>query len=335
MGPMSDAQEIREAAREVIEVEARAVRAMLDAVDERFERACRMILACRGAVLTSGVGKAGHIARKLAASFSSTGTPAHFLNPAEALHGDVGAVREDDIVLALSYSGQTDEILGMVSVVKKLGAPLIAMTASDATPLAKAADVTLRMGPVEEACPLRLAPSASTTAMLALGDALLLTVMKLRRFTAEQFALYHPAGQLGRKLLKVREAMTFRKGENLPLASDRLSVGQVLHEVSHIKRRSGAVVLVDDEGRLSGLFTDADLRRLITSGVRDALQRPIAQVMTHNPRSLHGDQLASEAVALMRQFRFDEWPVIDDDRRPIGLIDVQDLVVLRMFDAGG
>jgi arabinose-5-phosphate isomerase len=193
----------------------------------------------------------------------------------------------------------------------------------------------LAFGKVEEACPLGLAPSASTTAMMALGDALALTVMKLRDFSAEDFALFHPAGQIGRKLIRVGEAMTFRRGENLPVASDQLTVAQVLHEVSNIKRRSGAVVLTDAAGKLSGLFADSDLRRLITDDDGSALSRPISTVMTRSPKRISENALASEAMAILRQYRIDELPVVDDQNRPVGLIDVQDLVVLRMLDVDG
>ena len=333
--------EIRQFAQQVLEVEASAVRGVR--LDERFDRAVRLILDCPGAVLTSGIGKAGHVARKLSASFSSTGTPSHFLNPAEALHGDMGSVRKGDVVVILSYSGESDEILRMLSVLKKLGHPVVAVTAAATNALARFSDVVLELGRIEEACPLRLAPSASTTAMLALGDALFLSVMKARNFTADDFALYHPAGQLGRKLIKVREAMSFHAGENLPVASDRLTVGQVLHEASSAarstkrstKRRSGAVVLVDETGKISGIFTDGDLRRLITGDDGTALRRPVREVMTPNPKRIGGDRLASEAMAVMRPLRIDDLPVVDDDDRPIGLIDIQDLVVLRMLDVEG
>ncbi len=325
---------LREFARQVLETEAAAVRSLIPLLDEGFDKAVRLILDCSGAVLTSGIGKAGHVARKLSASFSSTGTPSHFLNPAEALHGDLGAVRRGDLVMILSHSGESDEILRMLSVVKKLGHPIIALTATDANALARFSDVVLRLGRIEEACPLGLAPSASTTAITALGDALFLSVMKARQFTADDFAVYHPAGQLGRKLIRVAEAMTFRLGENLPVASERLTVGQVLHEVSSIKRRSGAVILVDDAGKMSGIFSDGDLRRAITDDDGSALRRPIGQVMTRSPKRVRGDQLASEAMALMRQFRIDELPVVDDVDRPVGLIDIQDLILLRMFDVG-
>jgi arabinose-5-phosphate isomerase len=325
--------ESRQFAEQVIAAEINALRGLVPALDEHFDKAVRLVLDCPGAVLTSGIGKAGHVARKLSASLSSTGTPSHFLNPAEAMHGDLGSVRRGDVVVVLSYSGESDEILRMLSVLKKLGAPVIAMTSGTSSQLGRNADVVLKLGRIEEACPLGLAPSASTTAMTALGDALFLTVMKWRKFTAEEFALYHPAGQLGRKLIRVREAMTFRAGENLPIASDRLSVKQVLHDVSAIKRRSGAVILVDDAGKISGIFTDGDLRRTFTDvDAAAALARPIRDVMTRNPRRIHGDQLASEAIALMRPLRIDELPVVDGQDRPIGLIDIQDIVVLRMLD---
>jgi arabinose-5-phosphate isomerase len=292
----------------------------------------RLILDCPGAVLTSGIGKAGHVARKLSASFSSTGTPSHFLNPAEALHGDLGSVRKGDVVLILSYSGESDEILRMLSVVKKLGNPVVVITSTATNSLARFADIVLRVGKIEEACPLGLAPSATTAALAALGDAVFLAVMKSRSFTAEEFALYHPGGQLGRKLIKVKEAMSFRVGENFSVVSDRFNVGQVLHEVSSIKRRSGAVVLVDDHGKISGIFSDGDLRRAITNDDGSVLKQPIRELMTRNPKRIRGEQLASEAIAMMRPYRIDELPVVDDEDHPIGLIDIQDLVVLRMLD---
>jgi arabinose-5-phosphate isomerase len=330
----------RQFAIEVIEIEAAAVKGVARMIDQRFDQAVRLILDAPGAVLTSGIGKAGHIARKLSASFSSTGTPSHFLNPAEALHGDLGSIRKGDVVVILSYSGESDEILRMLSVIKKLGHPVIAVTSTAGNALARFSDVVLELGRVEEACPLGLAPSASTTAMLALGDALFLAVMKARDFTADEFALYHPGGQLGRKLIKVKEAMSFRAGENLPVASDALTVGKMLHEASAIsssfkrsnKRRSGAVVLVDVSGKISGIFTDGDLRRLITDDDGSALKKPIREVMTHEPKRIDGERLASEAMAVMRPLRIDDLPVVDADDKPIGLIDIQDLVTLRMLE---
>jgi len=323
---------VRGFAAGVIQTEADAVRAAAAAIDDRFERAVRMMHDCRGAVLTSGVGKAGFIARKIAATLSSTGTPSYFLNPGDALHGDVGAIRKGDIVLILSYSGESDEIVRMLSVIRKLDHPVIAITSSESSSLARFSDIVLALGKIDEACPLGLAPSATTTAMLALADALALSVMKQREFTAEDFALFHPAGQLGRKLMKVKEAMTFRVGENLPVASDRLTVAEVLAETSRIKRRPGAVILVDDGGRISGIFTDADLRRLLTDRDGSALSRPVREVMKRNPKRVRAEALASQVMALMKEYRIDEVPVVDDEDRPVGLIDVQDLVVLKMFD---
>jgi arabinose-5-phosphate isomerase len=326
------AEDILQFARQVIQAEAAAALAMTGAINDSFERAVRLVLECRGSVLTSGVGKAGHVARKLSATFASTGTPSHFLSAADAVHGDLGSIRKGDEVLILSSSGESDEILRLLSLVKKLSHPVIAMTASASNGLGRGADVVLSMGKIEEACPLGLAPSASTTAMMALGDALALSVMKVRNFSAEEFAVFHPAGQIGRKLIRVKEAMTFRLGENLPVASDQLTVGQVLHEVSSIKRRSGAVILTDRAGKLSGIFSDGDLRRLVTDNDASALDRPISSVMTRSPKRVNESALASEAMAILRQYRIDELPVVDDEDRPVGLIDVQDLVILRMLD---
>jgi arabinose-5-phosphate isomerase len=322
-------------ARQVIEAEAAAIRLVASAIDASFERAVRLILGCTGSVLTTGVGKAGHVARKLSATLASTGTPSHFLSATDAVHGDLGSIRRGDIVLILSASGESDEILRLLNLVKKLDHPVIAMTSSATSGVGRSADIVLAFGKIEEACPLGLAPSASTTAMMALGDALALTVMKLRNFSAEDFALFHPAGQLGRKLIRVKEAMTFRRGENLPVASDQLTVAQVLHEVSNIKRRSGAVILIDGKGKLSGIFSDGDLRRIITDNDASALTRPISSVMTRNPKRVRENALASEAMAILRQYRIDELPVVDDNDCPVGLIDVQDLVVLRMLDVDG
>ena len=327
--------DIAQFARCVIDTEAAAVAAMGRCVDgEPFAAAVRLLLACPASVLVSGIGKAGHVARKVSATLASTGTPSHFLSAADAAHGDLGSVRNGDVLVLVSASGESDEILKLLDVVKALGHPVVAVTATNTNTLGRRADVTLATGKIEEACPLGLAPTASTTAMLALCDALALTVMHLRRFTAEEFAVFHPAGQLGRKLIRVREAMTFKLGENLPVTSDRLTVSAVLHEVSQIKRRSGAVILVGDDGRMSGIFTDGDLRRLLTDDDGRGLARPMAEVMHRDPKRVAADALATEAMAVMRQHRIDELPVVDPDGRPVGLIDVQDLVVLRLFDVG-
>jgi arabinose-5-phosphate isomerase len=337
--------QIRQFGRQVIDTEAAAVRAMAEAVGDDFVKAVRLILDCPASLLATGMGKAGHVARKLSATFASTGTPSHFLSPADAVHGDMGSLRKGDIVLILSASGESDEILRVLSITKKLGHPVIAITAGRNSTLGRHADLVLPMGRIEEACPLGLAPSSTTTAMLALGDALALTVMKMRNFTAENFAVFHPAGQLGRRLIRVDEAMTFLRDHNLPLSSDKLTVGQVLDERTALGQRlderekrlrlPGAIVLIDaTSGKLTGIFTDGDLRRLVASSVNGAvdLRRPISDVMTRNPKRIRADALASEAMAIMRPHRIDELVVIDADDRPVGLIDVQDLVLLRMFD---
>jgi arabinose-5-phosphate isomerase len=318
--------------RQVIQTEAAAVGQIAQCIGEDFVQAVRMVLDCHGSVLATGVGKAGIIARKLSATLASTGTPSHVLSAADAVHGDLGSIRRGDLILILSASGESDEILRLASLVKKLGHPIIAATARRDSSLGKSAAVVLETGKVIEACPLGLAPSASTTAMLALCDALALTVMKLRDFGPEDFALFHPAGQLGRQLLKVGEAMTFRRGENLPVALDTLSVRQVIHDTSSIKRRPGAVVLISANGKISGIFTDADLRRLLTDSDASVLNKPVSQVMTRDPSRVRADALASEAMGIMRQKRIDELPVVNDSDEPVGLIDVQDLVMLKMFD---
>lgn len=325
--------EALEVARCTIEAEARAVAQLVDQLDgPAFDRAAKMVLGAGGALLTSGVGKAGHVARKLAATFSSTGTPSHFLNAGDATHGDVGSIRKGDVLLLLSNSGRTEELVRLLSLAKKLGHPAITMTASADSDLARAADVALTIGKLDEACPLGLAPTASTTAMLALGDALAMAVMALRKFTADDFARYHPAGQLGRRLMRVEEAMGFRAGENLPVAHDELTVGAVLASVSRIKRRSGGVILVDENGVLSGFFSDGDLRRLVERDPAGALETPVGDVMTRKPKSVRVGELASAALARMREARIDELPVVDEKHVPVGLVDVQDLVMLKTFD---
>lgn len=327
-------------ARQVLTVEADAVRSLVDRLDGGFCRAAELIYACTcaagGAVITTGIGKAGLIAQKISATLASTGTPSSFLHPVEAVHGDIGRLRDCDVLLALSHSGETDEIVRLVNVVRKLSAPLIALTASAESTLGRYSDVVLATGSLAEACPLGLAPTASTTAMLALGDALALVVMRMRNFTPEKFAEFHPGGQLGRLLLRVEEAMGFRTGVNLPLFDAALSVREVLRQADAIKRVGkvrlpGAVLLSDESGRLAGIFTDGDLRRLLIGNDPAALDRPVRQVMIGSPRRIRAGQLVSAAVALFNQYRIDELPVVDENDRPIGLIDVQDIVALKLL----
>ncbi len=321
-------------ARRALSAEGHAIAALAEKVGDEFARAAAAVHACAGKVVLTGIGKAGIVARKVSATLASTGTQSIFLHPVEALHGDLGRVQRGDVAIALSHSGQTDELLRLLDHIKSRGASLIAITAEPDSPLARNADVSVCYGCVDEACPLGLAPTVSTSCMLALGDAIALTVMKMRSFTPDEFAAFHPAGSIGRRLLKVREAMWFRRGEWLNVASDSLTLGEALVEAERdVPRRSGAVLLVDEDGRLSGIITDADLRRLLLTGPAESLlKRPVAELMTRDPKTVRADDLASEAMAVLNQYRVDELPVLDGQGRPVGIIDVQDLLALKTFN---
>jgi arabinose-5-phosphate isomerase len=321
-------------ARNVILTEARCIGDLAARIDDRFAMAAQAIFRCGGTVILTGIGKAGIIAGKISATLASTGTPSIFLHPVEALHGDLGRVRRDDVVVALSHSGATEEIVRLLDHLKSRGAVLIAITGRPDSPLAQYAETVLCYGDVEEACPLGLAPSASTSCMLALGDALALTVMDMRKFSPEEFAAFHPGGELGRKLLRVEELMTVRR-ERLPLAQDHLTVRQVLQEGEKLPRRPGALLLVDGQGRLTGILTDADLRRrLLSQADGNLLDRPVGEVMIRNPKCIQVGELASQALAILNKFRIDELPVVDADHRPVGMLDVQDLVGLKTVNHG-
>ena len=323
-------------ARAVIRTEAASIAALAERLDEALVQAIRLIHDrtgpdLPGALVISGVGKSGLVGQRLSASFASTGTPSYFLHPVEAVHGDLGRVRRNDLVLILSYSGESDELPPLLDVLKRMGVPILSLTRSPNSTLGKASTICIPTGPIDEVCPLKLAPTTTTNCLSALGDALFLGVMSLRKFTATDFALYHPAGSLGRKLLKVGQAMTFKIGENLSALSDALTVRQILANDRNTGRRAGAIILVTASGQLSGIFTDGDLRRKLNSQP-DLLDLPIAAVMTKNPKRIAADALASEAMAVMNQYRIDELPVVDEGGRPIGLIDVQDLMSLRIVD---
>jgi len=315
-------------ARHVLEVEAGALRRLVPRIGQDFAKAARMLYRCRGNVITSGIGKAGIIAQKISATLASTGTPSHFLHAAEAVHGDLGRVRPGDVVLILSYGGETAEVSRLLGQLEKMKVPVIAMTGTPDSTLARKATVLLGMGHIDEACPMGLAPSATTTAMLALGDALALAVLEMRQrggqFSREEFALYHPGGSLGRQLLMVETLM--RRGKDLPVARDNLTVRQALAGVRKMRRRSCAVCLVDGRGRLTGIFTDADLRRLLEAGREDALDRPIALVMTRGPKRVQVGDSAAEAIQIINRYFIEELPVVDARGRLVGLLDVQDLL---------
>jgi arabinose-5-phosphate isomerase len=319
-----------ELARKALAAEGEAILALADQIGESFAAAARMVFDCPGTVILTGIGKAGLIARKVSATLASTGTQSLFLHPVEALHGDIGRARRGDVCIALSHSGSTEELIRLLDHLNSRGARLIALTGSADSPLGRNADVTVSYGQVQEACPLGLAPTVSTSCMLALGDALAVTVMEMRKFRPEDFAAYHPAGDLGRRLLKVEEAMTFRRGDQLALVSDSLTLGEALKQAEACERRTGAMLLVDEEGRLSGILTDADVRRLlVAAGTTEVLARPVGEMMTRGPKRIHLGELASEALSILNQYRIDELPVVDADDRPVGVIDVQDLLGIK------
>ena len=327
---MTARQPDMELARRTLRCEGQAVAALAEAIDEHFAEAAGAVFACRGKVVLTGIGKAGLVAQKVSATLASTGTQSIFLHPVEALHGDLGRLGAADLVVALSHSGHTEEIIRLIDHVKARGAGLVAFTAADASPLARHADIAVCYGRVEEAEPLGLAPTVSTACMLALGDALALTVAGMRDFGPEDFAAFHPAGALGRRLMKVEDTMSFRRGEALRVARDDRTVRQALDEVEAAPRRAGAMLLVDGDGRLSGILTDADLRRaLLRHADRDVLNDPVSEHMTADPLHVHPEELASEALAVFHEYRIDELPVVDADHRPVGMIDVQDLLGLK------
>jgi arabinose-5-phosphate isomerase len=324
-----------ELARQALRLEGEAITALAGQVGDSFAAAATALFECPGKVVLTGVGKAGIIARKISATLASTGTLSIFLHPVEALHGDLGRVQAGDVVVALSDSGDTDELVRLLDHIKARGARLVAITGSADAPLGRYADITVCYGKVKEACPLGLAPTVSTSCMLALGDALAATVMQMRSFTPDQFAAFHPSGALGRKLIKVEEAMMFKKGQRLTPVNSSLGLRQALAEAEKDARRTGAMLIVDDDGRLAGILTDADLRRLLVKHPgQDILCQPVSRFMTHNPHRVRAGDLASEALAVFHKYRIDELPVVDDDEKPVGIIDVQDLLGIKTLNNG-
>ncbi|RMF93295.1 MAG: KpsF/GutQ family sugar-phosphate isomerase [Planctomycetota bacterium] len=313
-------------AREILAYESRVVAELAQRLDGSFTEAIALLARCRGRVVVSGMGKAGLIGQKISATLASTGTPSYFLHPGEAFHGDLGRLAEGDVALILSRSGETEEVVRLLPSLASMHVPVIAMTARPNSALAKAAAVVLDIGDFPEAGELRLAPTASTTAMLALGDALALVLSRLRRFAPHDFARFHPGGSLGRKLSKVEDHM--RPLTDCRVASDRLTVREVIVATAKPGRRTGAVMLVDDEGRLTGLFTDSDLAKLVEKRSGDALDLPIASLMTKNPITVCEGTAMSEAVQLLADRKISELPVTDDRGCPVGLIDVTDVVAL-------
>jgi arabinose-5-phosphate isomerase len=311
--------------REILRAEGEAVLRAAAMLDGAFARGVRTIERCTGSVVVTGIGKAGLVARKISATLASTGTPSHFLHPAEAMHGDLGMLRRDDVVLALSQSGETEEITRLLPHVTALGIPIVALTGRPDSTLGRAADVVVALGSVREACGLGLAPSTSTALLLALGDALALVTCGLREFTPADFAARHPGGSLGRQLMRVEDAMR-------PLAECRVASQDDTVRAVFARplpaRRTGAVMILAADGTLAGIFTDSDLARLFERRLDAALDGPIGQVMTRRPATVPGGARLRDAVAILEARRVSELPVVDEAGRPAGLLDIVDLVGL-------
>jgi arabinose-5-phosphate isomerase len=314
-------------AKEVLQIEAEAITGLLDQLDGQMVLAVEKILACTGRVVVSGMGKSGHIARKVAATLASTGTPALFVHPAEARHGDLGMIQPNDIVLAFSNSGETEELATIAPFIRRLGATLIAITGNPHSTLAKLADVHLNASVSTEACPLNLAPTASTTASLALGDALSLALLDLRGFSAEDFARSHPGGSLGKRLL-VRVDDVMRQGERLPVVRSGTLVTDAFKVIS--AKRMGMTAVVSDQGHVLGIFTDGDLRRVLSEGT-DVRSLNIDEVMTKGPKTIDRMRLASEVAHLMDTSRINHLLVVDDDGRLIGAVGIHDLLEAKIL----
>lgn len=319
--PPNDAH-ILHLARQVLEIEADAVSALIGRVGEQFVRACRLCLACEGRLIVIGMGKSGHIARKIAATLASTGSPAFFVHPAEAQHGDLGMVTSSDVLIMLSNSGETAEILGLLPLFKRMGVPTIVMTGKPASTIAKHSDAVLDVSVAAEACPLNLAPTASTTATLAMGDALAVTLLEARGFTSEDFARTHPAGTLGRRLL-LRVGDIMHTGEAIP----RVRLGTTLRDALLVvtEKGLGLTTVLDADGTLVGVFTDGDLRRALDKRV-DPHATAIEDVMTASPKHITEDMLASEAVLLMQRHRITALLVNDGTGQLVGVLSIHDLM---------
>ena len=309
-------------ARQVLGIEAEAIRRLMPRIGRTFEMAVSLLVACKGRVIVTGMGKAGIIGQKLSSTLASTGTPSYWVHPAEATHGDMGRVAKQDVVVALSNSGETEELTRLLPVIKRIGSRLIALTGNPSSTLAKYSDATLDVSVTREACSLNLAPTASTTAMLAMGDALAVVVAERKGFKERDFALLHPGGQLGRRLL-LRVSDLMRTGAANPVVRHDVRVRDVLLAIT--KARAGCASVVDARGRLVGIFTDGDLRRHLDSTDHLA-QRRVGDVMTRHPKTIGPEALAAEALRVLREYKIDELVAVDPRGRPVGLLDVQDLL---------
>lgn len=318
----TDIAAVKALARAVIETESAAVTNLLERIDDQFVAACNCMLSCKGRVVVIGMGKSGHIGSKIAATLASTGTPAFFVHPAEASHGDLGMIKARDVVLALSNSGETDEVNLILPVLKRLGAKIIAMTGNPSSTLAQHADVHLDVSIEKEACPLGLAPTSSTTAALVMGDALAVSLLETRGFTREDFARSHPAGRLGRRLLlHIQDIM--HGGDDIPIVSQDASVSQAIVEMT--AKRLGMTAVLDSEGSVAGIFTDGDLRRTLDAGL-DPHATPVSQVMTAGGKSIAPEALAMEAMKMMQDHAIQGLLVIDHEGVLVGALNFQDLL---------
>jgi arabinose-5-phosphate isomerase len=321
--PFSQFDQIREA-REIIRAESEALNELSQHLDTRFSEAVEYILDCRGRVIITGIGKAGLIGQKIAATLSSTGTRAHFMHPTEAVHGDLGCIGDGDVVLMISNSGETEEVCRLIPIVHQLGALIIAITASGDNSLARCADTVLEIGKVREAGELGLAPSTSTTAMLAMGDALALVVSRMKSFTPRNFGVFHPGGSLGKRLTPIREVM--RCDEELRIAVETETIRETLQRARLSGRRTGAILVINAAGELSGLFTDSDLARLLEQRRDEQLDLPISDVMTKEPTTIRDDLCLNDALMLLTEKKISELPVVNDKQQPLGLIDITDVI---------
>ncbi|PIV39267.1 MAG: hypothetical protein COS29_03500 [Candidatus Omnitrophica bacterium CG02_land_8_20_14_3_00__42_8] len=318
---------LKKRARQVLKIEADSIKQLISRIDKYFEKAVELIYASKGRVVVTGMGKAGIIGQKISATLASTGTPSLWLHSAEAIHGDLGRVKKEDVVIVISNSGETEEVVNLVPLIKKIGSRLIAITGNVRSNLAKNSDTVLNVSIKEEACPLGLAPMASTTSMLAMGDALCAALMDKRKFKKSDFALLHPGGSLGKQLLlKVEDIM--RKASGNPVVRESRKVKDVLLAIT--ASRAGGATVVDKNGKVKGIFTDGDLRRNLGSAGdgrgRPLLEREIKDVMTKNPMTLKKGCLAVEALRILQEYKIDEIPIVDEKGRAIGLVDVQDLL---------
>ncbi|MET1255792.1 KpsF/GutQ family sugar-phosphate isomerase [Aliikangiella maris] len=318
-----DLKQFIERGRQVVEIEINAVQALAGKINDNFAQACELLLTCEGRVVVIGMGKSGHIGSKIAATLASTGSPAFFVHPGEASHGDLGMITPKDVVLALSNSGETSELISILPVIKRLNVPLISMTGKTDSTLARFATVNLDTSVEKEACPLNLAPTASTTVSLVMGDALAVALLQARGFTEDDFALSHPGGSLGRRLLlKVDDIM--HKGDRIPLVQQNTGIDKALVEMT--AKRLGMTCIIDKNGKLAGIYTDGDLRRTLASNI-DFRNTPISQVMTPGGKTIKANRLAAEALQIMQQNAINALVVTDNENKPVGALNMHDLLI--------